>query len=66
LIFESNSDTMLASKALRHANVPARIIIKPAQVQGAANLSLSVDAVVQPTVVELLNAAHVAVTYLAA
>ena len=43
LFFSSNADTMIATKALKDAGVPAKMIPKPAVVNSASNLCLSID-----------------------
>jgi hypothetical protein len=40
--FGTNQDTMIAGKALRDANIVARMIPRPASVTSEANLCLSV------------------------
>ncbi len=44
LYFASNADTMIATKALKDAGVPAKMIPKPANVNAPSNLCLSIDA----------------------
>ena len=43
LFFSSNADTMIATKALKDAGVSAKMIPKPANVNSASNLCLSID-----------------------
>lgn len=43
LFFSSNADTMIATKALKDAGVSAKMIPKPASVNSASNLCLSID-----------------------
>ncbi len=43
LFFSSNADTMIATKALKDAGIPAKMIPKPATVNTASNLCLSID-----------------------
>lgn len=43
LYFGSNTDTMLATKALRDVGVVARMIPTPAEIRAQANLCLSID-----------------------
>ncbi|HUN29227.1 MAG TPA: putative Se/S carrier-like protein [Alphaproteobacteria bacterium] len=44
LYFDSNSDTMIAGKALRDAGVTAKMMPKPASVQSDTNLCLAIGA----------------------
>lgn len=43
LFFASNADTMIATKALKDAGIAAKMIPKPAAVNSASNLCLSID-----------------------
>ncbi|HEV7179636.1 MAG TPA: DUF3343 domain-containing protein [Candidatus Baltobacteraceae bacterium] len=43
LFFGSNADTMIATKALKDAGVPAKMIPKPASLNSGSNLCLSID-----------------------
>ena len=43
LFFSSNADTMIATKALKDAGIPAKMIPKPATVNTPSNLCLSID-----------------------
>ncbi len=43
LFFGSNADTMIATKALKDAGILAKMIPKPASVNTASNLCLSID-----------------------
>ncbi len=43
LFFASNADTMIATKALKDAGISAKMIPKPAGVDSASNLCLSID-----------------------
>jgi len=43
LFFASNADTMIATKALKDAGISAKMIPKPASVNTASNLCLSID-----------------------
>ncbi len=43
LFFGSNADTMIATKALKDAGISAKMIPKPATVNTASNLCLSID-----------------------
>jgi Protein of unknown function (DUF3343) len=43
LFFGSNADTMIATKALKDAGIPAKMIPKPAAVNSASNLCLTID-----------------------
>ncbi|MBV9271010.1 MAG: DUF3343 domain-containing protein [Candidatus Eremiobacteraeota bacterium] len=59
LFFSSNSDTMIATKALKDAGVTARMIPKPASVSSPANLCLSIDGGAESTAVTALKSASV-------
>jgi Protein of unknown function (DUF3343) len=43
LVFGSNTDAMIATKALKDAGISAKMIPRPAHVQSPANLCLSID-----------------------
>ncbi len=43
LFFGSNADTMIATKALKDAGIPAKMIPKPSTVNAASNLCLTID-----------------------
>ncbi len=43
LVFGSNADTMIATKALKDAGIPAKMIPKPPAVTSASNLCLTID-----------------------
>ncbi|MDP9017685.1 MAG: DUF3343 domain-containing protein [Candidatus Eremiobacteraeota bacterium] len=60
LFFASNTDTMLATKALKDSGVAAKMIPKPASVTSTANLCLSVDGGVESQAVQALSSAGVA------
>ena len=59
LFFTSNADTMIATKALKDAGVPAKMIPKPASVQSASNFCLSIDGGVETTAVSALKTANI-------
>ena len=59
LFFASNADTMIATKALKDSGVAAKMIPKPAGVDSASNLCLSVDGGVETQAVAALKAANV-------
>lgn len=60
LFFSSNSDTMIATKALKDSGVTAKMIPKPANVASTANLCLSVDGTAESAAVAALAKANVA------
>ena len=60
LFFSSNADTMIATKALKDAGVPAKMIPKPASVQSASNLCLSIDGTAEGNAVNALASAKIA------
>lgn len=60
LFFSSNADTMIATKALKDSGVSAKMIPKPAGVDSASNLCLSVDGALEDQAVGALKAANVA------
>jgi hypothetical protein len=43
LVFASNADAMIATKALKDAGVAAKMIPRPTSVESAANLCLSIE-----------------------
>jgi hypothetical protein len=43
LFFASNADTMIATKTLKDAGIPAKMIPKPANVTSSSNLCLTID-----------------------
>ena len=59
LFFSSNADTMIATKALKDKGVPAKMIPKPAGVDSASNLCLSIDGAAEAAAVGALSAAGV-------
>lgn len=60
LFFSSNADTMIATKALKDAGVSAKMIPKPASVNAASNLCLSIDGGSEGTAVTALKTANIA------
>jgi hypothetical protein len=44
LVFASNADAMIATKALKDAGITAKMIPKPAGVDSPANLCLAIEA----------------------
>lgn len=60
LFFSSNADTMIATKALKDAGVAAKMIPKPASVNAASNLCLSIDGGAEGAAVTALRGANVA------
>ncbi len=60
LFFSSNADTMIATKALKDAGVTAKMIPKPAAVNTASNLCLSIDMGNEGTAVTALRTANIA------
>ncbi len=60
LFFASNADTMIATKALKDAGVPAKMIPKPASVSSASNLCLSIDGGAETQAKTALSGAGVA------
>jgi len=60
LFFSSNSDTMIATKALKDSGVTAKMIPKPSNVSSPANLCLSVDGTAESAAVAALAKANVA------
>lgn len=59
--FNSNADTMIATKTLKDSGVVAKMIPKPATVTSSANLCLSLDGTLEGQALSALNAANVAV-----
>jgi hypothetical protein len=62
LVFTSNAGTMMATKALRDSGIQARMIPKPANVQSASNLCLTVEHSSESRAVDVLTAARVSVS----
>lgn len=60
LFFSSNADTMIATKALKDAGVPAKMIPKPANVTASSNLCLSIDGGAEGAAVTALKTANIA------
>ena len=60
LFFSSNADTMIATKALKDAGVPAKMIPKPSNVSSASNLCLSIDGGSEGVAVNALKTANIA------
>ncbi|MGH7738241.1 MAG: DUF3343 domain-containing protein [Candidatus Tyrphobacter sp.] len=60
LIFASNADAMIATKALKDAGIPVKMIPKPAGVDSSANLCLSIEAASEPLASTTLSAAGIA------
>jgi hypothetical protein len=59
LFFSSNADTMIATKALKDAGVSAKMIPKPANVNAASNLCLSIDGGAEGAAVTALKTANI-------
>ena len=59
LFFGTNADTMIATKALKDAGVPAKMIPKPAAVNSASNLCLSIDGGAEGAAVTALKTANI-------
>lgn len=59
LFFGSNADTMIATKALKDAGIPAKMIPKPAAVNSASNLCLTIDGGVETQAKTALTGAGV-------
>ena len=59
LFFSSNADTMIATKALKDAGVAAKMIPKPAAVNSASNLCLSIDGGAETAAVSALQGAKI-------
>ena len=60
LFFSSNADTMIATKALKDAGIAAKMIPKPATVNTASNLCLSIDMGAETQAKSALSGAGVA------
>ncbi|HUA09492.1 MAG TPA: putative Se/S carrier-like protein [Candidatus Acidoferrales bacterium] len=60
LFFASNADTMIATKALKDAGISAKMIPKPASVNTASNLCLSIDGGAETQAKSALTGAGVA------
>lgn len=60
LFFGSNADTMIATKALKDAGIAAKMIPKPAAVNSASNLCLSIDSGAESPAKSALSGAGVA------
>ena len=60
LFFSSNADTMIATKALKDAGIPAKMIPKPATVNTSSNLCLSIDDGAEGSAKSALSGAGVA------
>ncbi len=60
LVFSSNADAMIATKALKDAGVPAKMIPKPAGVTSPANLCLSIDGAAETRALSALKDAGIA------
>ncbi len=65
LFFPSNADTMIATKALKDAGVTAKMIPKPASVNSASNLCLSIDPGFEGQAVTALSGAKIALSGIA-
>jgi hypothetical protein len=59
LFFASNAETMIATKALKDAGISAKMIPKPASVDSASNLCLSIDGGVESQAKTALSGAGV-------
>ncbi|HVA34127.1 MAG TPA: putative Se/S carrier-like protein [Candidatus Baltobacteraceae bacterium] len=59
LFFDTNADTMIATKTLKDAGVTAKMIPKPANVTSSSNLCLSIDAGVETQATSALSTAGV-------
>ena len=60
LYFGTNADTMIATKTLKDAGVPAKMIPKPANVAASSNLCLTIDAGAENQAKSALSTAGVA------
>ena len=60
MFFASNADTMIATKALKDAGIAAKMIPKPANVNAASNLCLSIDSGLETGAKTALTGAGVA------
>ena len=59
LFFSSNADTMIATKTLKDAGVSAKMIPKPAAVNTASNLCLTIDMGAESAAVSALRTANI-------
>ncbi len=66
LYFGSNSDTMIAGKALRDAGVTAKMMPKPASVASDTNLCLAIAAEAESTAKAAISSAGIALGGIAA
>ena len=62
LLFDSNSGTMIATKALRDSGVQAKMIPTPASFRSTSNLCLSIDKAVEAAALSALSVAKISVT----
>ena len=62
LLFPSNSNTMIATKALRDSGVQAKVIPTPRGAQSTSNLCLSVEQGVEASALAALKLARISVT----
>jgi hypothetical protein len=62
LVFSSNAGTMIATKTLRDSGVAARMVPRPASVQSASNLCLSIDQAAEERAIAALHAAKVSIS----
>ncbi len=60
LVFASNADAMIATKALKDAGVAAKMIPKPANVESTANLCLTIDGAIENEAASALSTAGIA------
>jgi Protein of unknown function (DUF3343) len=60
LFFGSNADTMIATKTLKDAGITAKMIPKPASVNAASNLCLTIDGGVESEAKTALSGAGIA------
>ena len=60
LIFASNADAMIATKALKDAGVAAKMIPKPAGIASTANLCLAIDGSAESQAASALSVAGIA------
>ena len=60
LVFASNADAMIATKALKDAGVAAKMIPRPANVDSTANLCLSIDGSAESEAASALSVAGIA------
>lgn len=66
LYFESNSDTMIAGKALRDAGVTAKMMPKPAGISSDTNLCLAISADAESKATAAISSAGIALGGIAA